>query len=386
MLEHRSAMRAAVLYDVECIEVREVPVPQLNSADALVKVSAVGICGTDFHIYGGHSNYNTDDRGRAIPLAVQPCILGHEITGVVAECGESVINIKPGDRVVMDQGINCVSRGMALCEFCASGNSHQCLFYAEHGITGLPGGLAEFISIPAANTIPIVSDIPAVEAALTEPLGCVIHACEMLLNTPARYMPGAGDADHRVKAVLIIGAGPAGLLFTQYLREVLGYDGLLLVSDPNPNKRELAASFGAEAIDASTSDLNEAVRELSGGRMIDLAIEATGSGGAFASIAGLIRKQATVLLYGHGHQGTDLSVLNSLMFLEPRLLTPVGASGGFDADGRPSTYRRALRLLEEKKIQVGELVTHLYNSLDQVPEAFSRADRKQGYIKGVVEL
>jgi L-iditol 2-dehydrogenase len=379
-------MRAAVLYDVERIEIRDVPVPDLKPTDVRVKVSAVGLCGTDFHIYAGHSNYNTDDRGRAIPLAVQPHVLGHEVTGVVADVGQSVNSIKRGDRVVIDQGINCVSRGLPLCEYCESGNSHQCLFYAEHGITGLPGGLAEFISIPAANAIPIESGIAPIEAALTEPLGCVIHACEVVLRTQARYGVAAADSDRRVKSVVILGAGPAGLLFTQYLREVLGYDGLLLVSDPNPNKRALAASFGAQVVDPSSSDLLEEVRESTKGRMIDLAIEASGSGRAFASIGGLIRKQATVLLYGHGHQGTDLSVLNSLMFLEPLLLTPVGASGGFDADGRPSTYRRALRLLEEEKIQVAPFITHRYDLLDRVPEAFSGANRTQGYIKGVVEL
>ena len=98
------------------------------------------------------------------------------------------------------------------------------------------------------------------------------------------------------------------------------------------------------------------------------------------------RKQGTVLLYGHGHAGVDLSVLNNLQFLEPTLLSPVGASGGFEPDGRPSTYRRALGLLETSRVKVGSFITHRYHSLDQVPAAFAGAHKAADYVKGVVLL
>ena len=85
-----------------------------------------------------------------------------------------VRDLKPGDRVVVDQGLNCNSLGReTLCEYCRTGDSHQCEFYAEHGITGLPGGLAEFISVPAVNAIPIRSGLDFTEAAMaaSEPPG-----------------------------------------------------------------------------------------------------------------------------------------------------------------------------------------------------------------------
>ena len=100
----------------------------------------------------------------------------------------------------------------------------------------------------------------------------------------------------------------------------------------------------------------------------------------------MLRKQGTVLLYGHGHAGVDLSVLNNVQFLEPALISPVGASGGFEPDGRPSTYRRALELIETGRIDVESFVTHRYHSLDQVPEAFAGAHHAPDYIKGVVQL
>ncbi|HEY8204220.1 MAG TPA: hypothetical protein VIF81_05800, partial [Pyrinomonadaceae bacterium] len=94
----------------------------------------------------------------------------------------------------------------------------------------------------------------------------------------------------------------------------------------------------------------------------------------------------TVLLYGHGHAGVDLSVLNNLMFREPTLVTPVGASGGFEPDGRPSVYLRALNLIERHEIEVGPLITHRYTSLESVQEALLKDIYSPGYVKGVVTL
>ena len=99
---------------------------------------------------------------------------------------------------------------------------------------------------------------------------------------------------------------------------------------------------------------------------------------------GLIRKQATVLLYGHGHAGVDLSVLNNVMFREPTLVTPVGASGGFEPDGRPSVYKRALRLIEEGTIEVASIVSHRYRSLNAVQSALEKDMHSPDYLKGVV--
>ena len=385
-------MKAAVLYDVGRIAVREVPTPRPGPRDVLVRVAAVGLCGTDLHIYAGDGNYHRDERGRSIPLAQEPQILGHEIAGVVEEAGANVRDLRPGDRVVVDQGRSCVSEGRSLpCEYCASGDSHQCEHYQEHGITGLPGGLAEYLVISAVNAVPIDPTMDAAVAALTEPLGCVLHASDVLLRTPARYaMPGGkggrGGNGAPVRYAMICGAGPAGLLWVQYLRNVLGFEGSLLVSERSAAKRALAERFGAETIDPTGAELVDVVAARTCGRRVELLVEATGSGAMFASIAPLVRKQATVLLYGHGHAGVDLSVLSQLQFLEPTLLSPVGASGGHERDGRPSTYVRALQLIERGAVDAASLITHRYPSLDAVPGAFAADHAAPGYIKGVVTL
>lgn len=381
-------MRAGVLCGVERVEVRDVPQPVAGPHEVVVRVSAVGLCGTDAHIFAGHANYNTDEYGQPIPFDVDPQILGHEISGVVEEIGREVNDLSAGDRVVIDQGLNCISlRRESLCEYCRTGDSHQCEFYAEHGITGLPGGLAEFIAVPSVNAIPIRTNLNAAEAAMAEPLGCVIHASDAANRAQARYhLNGSKDGRH-IESILVCGAGPAGLMFVQYLRRVLGYEGLLLVSEPNTDKRSLAIQFGADhGVDPGDRDAVEAVHEYTSGKGVDYLIEASGAGRVLAFIPGLIRKQATVLLYGHGHAGVDLSVLNNLMFREPALVTPVGASGGFEADGRPSAYLRALNLIEEKRIAVAPLITHRYTSLKSVQTALASDIHTPGYIKGVVTL
>jgi len=381
-------MKATVLCDVRRLELRDIPRPVISPYEVLVRVTAVGLCGTDAHIFAGHANYNTNEYGQPIPLVVQPQILGHEITGVIEEVGSAVGDLREGDRVVVDQGLNCVSRRREiLCQYCRTENSHQCEFYREHGITGLPGGLAEFIAVPAVNAVKLTTPLDASMAALVEPLGCIIHSSDVVGKARTRHAVNAESAERRVRSVLICGAGPAGLLFTQYLRNVLGYEGFLLVSDPNARKRQLAKSFGAdEAIDPVGSDLVEVVHEHTGGKGVEYLIEASGSGEVFRSMPGLICKQATVLLYGHGHSGTDVSVLSSIFFKEPVLVSTVGASGGFESDGRPSAYTRALRLIEQKQIDIAPLITHRYSSFADVDRALSSDIHGEDYVKGVVVL
>ena len=381
-----TTMRASVLVDVNRLEVRDVPRIPPAAHEVLVKVQAVGLCGTDVHIVEGHANYNADERGRARPLREHPQILGHEISGVVAETGRDVSGLAPGDRVVLDQGRSCVSeRRAGRCEYCRSGDSHQCESYREHGITGLPGGFADFVTVPADNVVRLRGTIAAELAALTEPLGCVLHASDLVDRSRTRYaIGGIGDAE--LHTILICGGGPAGLLFVQFLRRVAGFNGRLIVSEPSATRRALAEQFGAETIDPVAGDVVQQVAERTHGRRVEYLIEASGAGTVFGLIPGLIRKQATVLLYGHGHAGVDLSVLNQVQFLEPTLVSPVGASGGHDDMGRPLTYVRALQLLEDGVVDAAPIVTHRYRSLEALRDVFAGAYRQSDYVKGVLTL
>lgn len=380
-----SVMRALALVAPGRMEVREIARPAPQSREVLLRVGGVGLCGTDFHIFEGHANYNSDAQGRLIPLSEQAQILGHEFCGTVVETGSAVADLRVGDRVVVDQGLSCVSRAAEkLCEYCATGNSHQCAEYREHGITGLQGALAEYVAVPAVNAVKVESDLPMEQCALVEPLGCIIHSSAMLLEARARY---TFNGERPVRNVLVCGAGPAGLLFTQYLRNVLGFEGLLIVSEPSGQRRELALGYGASAaLDPAQTELAPAVQDLTRGERIHCLIESAGAAQLFRQMPGLLRKQATVLLYGHGHHGVDLGVLNNVQFLEPTLVSPIGASGGFDEDGRPSTYRQALDLLSSGRINVSRFITHCYRTLEEVPRGFVEDRRSADFIKGVALL
>lgn len=377
-------MKALVLTAPQKLEPREVATPELRPHQVLIRVGAVGLCGTDFHIYEGHANYNADATGRLIPLEEQPQIMGHEFCGTVVEVGRAVQDLKPGDRVIADQGLNCLSRNDdPPCEYCVTGDSHQCARYAEHGITGLQGALAELVALAAVNAVKIESDIPLEQAVMSEPLGCITHTMEVAQRTPARYQ---FNGERQIKSALICGAGPAGLLFTQYLRNVIGFEGLLVVSEPNEKRRQLVTEFGAMAIDPTATNLAEAVNDLTHGERINFLIESAGVAPLFKQMPGLLRKQATVVLYGHGHHGVDLGVLNNVQFLEPTLIAPIGASGGFDSDGRPLTYRRSLKLIEAGRINVSKFITHRYTSLEAVPQGFAQDRFSAEYIKGIATL
>lgn len=372
-----------MLEDVRKLVVREVPDPPVPPREVLIRVDAVGVCGTDLHLYRGDGNYNFDAQGRQIPLTVQPQILGHEFSGEIVEVGREVRDLRPGDRVVCDQGRNCVSQGRRpLCRYCASGDSHQCVHYGEHGITGLPGALADYIAMPAVNCLRVPRGLAPEQAALVEPLGCVLHASDWMERARGRYSFGG---EERIRHVLICGAGPAGLLFLQVLRHVRGFDGPILVSDRREKNLELARRFGGTPVNVTRRDLREAVADLTRGERVQYLIDACGNPQVLADIPGVLAKQGTVLIYAAGHNGRDTSLIDPILFLEPTLVASVGASGGFDSDGRPTTYRCALELVASGRVQVLPFVTHHYHGLEQIPGAFENDFGREDYIKGVLQ-
>ena len=373
-------MKAAVLVEVGRIEIRDLPVPTAGPQQVLVRTTGVGICGTDLHIYRGSANYNRDPAGRPVPLSSQPQILGHEIAGTVEEVGREVRDLKAGDRVVVDQGLNCSSQRIEpLCEYCSSGDSHQCLYYKEHGITGLPGGFAQYLAIPAVNAHRVEGSLTSSEMPLAEPLGCVLHALEFVERGVGRY---SLTGDQRARNVLILGSGPAGLLFLQYLRNVIEFEGPIYVADINPEKLRIAREFGATVLEYTGDELVREVMERTQGERIHYLVEATGAGAVFGFLPGLLRKQATVILYGHGHEGAEMTQLNALQFLEPHLFSPVGASGALGPDGRSLTYRKAIDHLLSGRVRTRPLISHPC-TLEALPQVFEHGCLRSDFMKAV---
>lgn len=377
-------MTALVLEDTRQMALREVPRPTPKAGEVLIAVRAAGVCGTDLHIFEGHSNYHLGADRTPIPLRRAPQILGHEFCGRVELTGAGVTRCRPGDLVVADQVLNCYSQGrQAACEYCLTGDSHQCNFGQECGITGVPGAFADYIAMPEINVIRVPQGISELQAALVEPLGCIVHASDRVENSAARY---SFNGHKRIRHVLILGAGPSGLLFLQYLRNIQGFDGEILVADLKDARLDLARRLGGRAVDLRNTDLAARVEQVTGGERVQFVIEASGNGHALESVSQVARRQATVLLYGSGHANLPAGCLTPFQALEMNLVTSGGASGGFDSDGTPTTYRRSLEYVREGKVDLDCLVSHRYRALADLPNAFSRDCRSDDFIKGALAL
>ena len=164
--------------------------------------------------------------------------------------------------------------------------------------------------MPAVNAVRRGHALPAEQAALTEPLACILHAhAAVRRDSRDRALSAAGRRRRRPasRPCMIAGAGPAGLLFLQHLRQVVGFEGRILVSEPSATRQALARHYGADAvIDPVADDVVDATLTLTAGRRAEYLIDASGSAEVFRQMPGLIRKQATVLLYAHGQSGVDL--------------------------------------------------------------------------------
>lgn len=382
-------MKAALLVEPRCLEIREVAVAAPGPRGVVVEIGAVGICGSDVHLYAGHINWHVDAEGRTIPLSESPQILGHEIVGTVVEIGEAVDDLAPGDRVVLDQGINCASRGRDRddwCEYCRTGFCHHCADYVEHGITGLPGGFADRMTMPAVNAVRIDGDLPLEVAAMTEPLGCVLHSLRLMESLGGRHAFNHDDPDRRVRSVAIAGLGPSGQLFGQALRTIVGFDGPIVASDPDPRKRN-AAERGFDAIVVDPGEpggLIDATRDASGDRGVEVLIDACGAPSAWRDFARVIRKQGTAILYGFGRERGGDGSLDALQWRGANLVATSGASGPLDEDGRPALYRECLGHLAAGRIRVDDLVTHRYDALEDLDRALGVDPTDAGYLKGVL--
>ncbi|MBV8819959.1 MAG: alcohol dehydrogenase catalytic domain-containing protein [Acidobacteriaceae bacterium] len=356
--------------------------PTVLPHEVLLRIESVGVCGTDFHIYDGSANYNVDGRGRPIPLQVQPQILGHEFSGRIEDMGAGVTGLGIGQQVVVDQVRTCVSERRAeLCEFCVSGDSHQCECGLEAGITGVPGAFADLLAVPAANVIPIPEATSPLTAALVEPTGCVFHAMDRLEHSALRYCFGG---PYRIRSVVIIGGGPAGLLFLQYIRNVLAFDGNVVLADRRHRSLELASRFGAKAVDVSAGDPADLATRKNGGARFELLIEASGNGRVFEWLPLLAKRQANLLLYGAGHGDLTAGCLTPWQAMEFNVVTSAGASGRIGPDGVPVTYGNALQALVRGQFDVDAIVTHRYPGLTSLAGAFENDHTSSDYVKGVM--
>lgn len=246
-------MKAAVIFengDVDCIKYEEVPEPALVLGEVLIDVRAAALNHLDIWVRRGRP-------GLELPV---PHILGSDAAGVVLEAGEGVDHVRPGDEVVVNPGLSC-----GLCEFCRRGEQSECISF---GIVGMnrPGTFAERVTVPAVNVSVKPSHLTMVEAAGL-PLA-YLTAWRMLMSR-ARLRPG--------ETVLIHGIGGGVALAGLQLARLAG--ARVIVTSSSDDKLLRAREFGAhEGVNyANNPCLGDAVRDLTGGRGVDVVLDTVGA-------------------------------------------------------------------------------------------------------------
>lgn len=313
-------MKAAVFCSRDDIHVEELSRPEIGHGELLVKTAGVGLCGSDID--------------KVLHETVPPgTVLGHEVVGVVAEVGQGVGRFQVGERVTVAHHVSCQA-----CHYCDRGSDSKCALFRATNL--FPGGFAEYVRVPPPNVrlaaFPIPDGVTFEQAVFTEPLACCVRAIE-------RSRLRQGDV------VLLVGMGSIGLLFVQLAKL---QRAKVLASDLYPGRLELARVYGADAvIDAASDSVEDIVEEASDGRGVDVVLTTVASQRILDQALSLVRDGGLIHFFAGKRGGLAVNLdLNELYEREVRLLTTYSSS--------PRSLREAFRLIVEREVRTGELISH----------------------------
>lgn len=267
-------MQAVVFEGPQRIEVKDVPAPRCGDGEVLLRVRRAGICGTDVHIY--RNEY----------MSEFPLVPGHELVGEVIQTGRGVARFAPGDRVAVDPNLYCNQ-----CDFCRNRQFNHCLNWQGVGITR-PGAFAEQVAVPAAACYAVPEHLSDAEAAMIEPVSCVVHAMNRLEIKP-------GDA------ALLLGVGPMGLLLVQALRH-RGV-GELTAVDQQRDRLHMATKMGATRAILAGPDQATALRDAAP-HGYDVVVDATGVPAVVEQALSYLRPYGRYLQFGVTPRGATVAL------------------------------------------------------------------------------
>jgi L-iditol 2-dehydrogenase len=332
-------MRVAVLVEPGRIEMEERPIPSPIPGDVLVRVSAVGVCGSDTHYYR---------HGRVGSFVVDgPLVLGHEAAGTIVAAGDGVDPARIGQRVSVEP-----QRPDPDSEETRRGDYNLCPHMQFFGTPPVDGAFCEYVTIGAPFAHPVPETVTDEAAALCEPLSVGIAAIRK-----ARI----GDGTR----ILIAGAGPIGIVLTQLARAFGAIE--IVVSDPDEARRRRAIDFGATAVIDPASD---EVGELG----VDAFIDASGAPQAVDAGIRAVRPAGTVVLVGSGAESMTLPT----QLIQNRELVLTGVFRYTD------TWPTAISLIESGRVDLDAMVTARF-PLEMAAQALD-SDRVPGTVKSVVTV
>ncbi len=348
-----STMKALVFRGANRIGIEEVPIPRPASGEVVIRITLTTICGTDLHILKGE-------------YPVRPgLIIGHEPVGVIHEIGPGVIGYRVGDRVLVGAITPC-----GQCNFCLSGNWSQCggaIGGWKFGNT-IHGAQAEYLLVPHAQ-----ANLAKIPDELTD------EQVVLLADIASTGISAAESADVQIgDTVAVFAQGPIGLCATA------GADlkgaSLVIAVESDIVRAKMAKRMGADVVlDYSKQDVIEEIRRLTGGKGVDVAIEALGTQATFENALRVLRPGGTL---------SSLGVYSGKLSVP---LEPFAAGLGDHkivttlCPGGKERMRRLIELVRYGRLDLTPLLTHRF-SLDQIVEAYELfGERRDGVIKVAIK-
>jgi L-iditol 2-dehydrogenase len=341
-------MSAAVLYGKEQLRIERVQVPKLDRGDVLVRVRAALTCGTDVKVFR---------RGYHAKMIRPPALFGHELAGDVAAVGSDVSGFHVGQRVVAANSAPC-----GTCYYCERGQENLC-----EDLLFNNGAYAEYIRIPNRIVAKNMHEIPAhvsyQDAALVEPLACVIRGLEESGVKP-------GDT------VAVIGLGPIGMMFVRLAKAV--YNARVIAIGRRRSQLDRAAGMGADEVvlNEEGSDVVTPVHKLTGGRGADIVIEAVGLPEVWQLAVKLLRRGGVVNFFGGCPEGTDVPVDAGLLHYSELTLKA-------SFHHTPALIRQALDIISRGRVTARDFVNRV-EPLSNLLEVMQHLMSHNGHLKTAI--
>ena len=341
-------MKASVCYKKNDLRTEDLPTPEISDNEVLIKMLACGLCGTDIQKIRGDS-------------VTKPTVLGHEVVGQIVKKGKNINNYQLGDRVITAIHVPCFT-----CHYCNKGHYTICEQFRTNNID--PGGFAEFIRIPELHlkhlTHKVSDNVTDEEATLIEPIACCLH--------------GLKQADIRPDdSVLIMGAGTIGILHAQ-LAKIKGANKVI-VSDMSEYKLRKALKVGCDyAINIGEKDIISEVNQITNGQGVDVIVIAAGVSSLVSDAVNMVRRAGRIIVFS-GFDKNKLVTLDASRFFKDE----ISIIGTYSVT--PYEFPEALDLLEKRKLNTDEMITHVF-PLDKLSEAIELStDPKQSVLKVIIK-
>jgi L-iditol 2-dehydrogenase len=343
-------MKALVLHGISDLRYEEVSTPKIKEDEVLVKIKACGICGSDIPRVFTKGTYHF------------PTIPGHEFSGQVVEVGECVSKNWLGKRAAVFPMLPCLK-----CDACQVGQYAQCKDYNYYG-SRCDGGFAEYLAVKPWNLVEVPDSLSYEEAAMAEPAAVAIHALSQV---------GIDMGD----SVAIFGAGPIGLMLGQWAK-AWGADKVLLV-DIDEEKVEFAKEQGFKNVwNSMKGDAVNWIKEVTGGRGADVAVEGAGVSVTFEQVLTSARNFGKVVLMGNPAGDMKLSQKGYWEILRKQLIIRGTWNSGY-AELPKNDWKLTIRAMETGKLNVKPFITHRVG-LEKGIEAFELIRDKKEFTNKVM--